>query len=184
MRPCRQDGAPGFTLVEVMTVVTITGVLAVIAIPVFQGYVFKSRTSEATQFLGVIKLRQEAYRAEFGQYAQFGGTPTAIPIANADFAPGDAIVMKDSTSRDFPGSVNTTAWSQLGASPGGPVRFGYAIAAGLPGDAPVGAPYNFTMDHWFVVQAVSDLDDDGQRCLFEAYSQSTNIYYTPAKGWE
>jgi type II secretory pathway pseudopilin PulG len=165
-----------------MTVVTITAILATVAIPVFQGYVMKARTTEATEFIGVIKLRQESYRSEFSRYAQFGTTPTVYPVADADFAPGDATEMTASRSVAFPNGVNATAWTDLGAHPGGPVRFGYGIAAGLPGSQPAGL--GFTPDHWYVIQAVSDLDGDGTGCLFEAYSQSKNIYFEPPKGWE
>jgi len=63
----------GFTLIELMIVVVIIGVLAAVAIPSFQSYMYRSRMSEATTFLGEIKQRQEAYRAEFGLYA---GTDT------------------------------------------------------------------------------------------------------------
>src|SRR5712671_2228865 len=67
-RSARSRARSGFSLMELMIVVVITGVLAAIAIPTFTGYVQKSRTSEAVQFLGLIKLRQEAFRSEFGQY--------------------------------------------------------------------------------------------------------------------
>lgn len=175
-----------FTLVELMAVVAITGILATIAIPVFQGYVMKARTTEATEFIGVIKLRQEAYKSEFGRYAQIkGNTSTTI----SDFAPGNATVMASSISRSFPAGPGcdttcATDWGQLGANPGGPVRFGYGMAAGLPATAPTGNPYNYTADHWWLVRAVSDLNGNGVECTFEGYSQSKNIWYDPPKGWE
>src|SRR3982751_5824715 len=56
----------GFSLMELMTVVVIVGILSAMAIPTFSDYVYKSRATEATEFLGVIRLREEAYRAEFG----------------------------------------------------------------------------------------------------------------------
>jgi type IV pilus assembly protein PilE len=46
----RRAKSKGFSLMELMIVVVITGVLAAIAIPTFSGYVQKARTSEATQF--------------------------------------------------------------------------------------------------------------------------------------
>lgn len=177
----RRDVASGFTLVELMAVVTITAVLATIAIPIFQGYVMKARTTEATEFIGVIKLRQESYRSEFGQYAVVSAAAYADPIGS--FAPGDETLMKASKTFAFPGGVDATEWSQLGANPGGPVRFGYAVAAGLPGTQPTAA-LGFAADHWYVIQAISDLDGDTNACMFEAYSQSKNIYFTPPKGWE
>lgn len=167
-----------------MTVVTITAVLATIAIPTFQGYVMKARTTEATDFIGVIKLRQESYRTEYGRYAQINSNAT-YPISG--FAPDDESTMMSSATHLFPGgpgcdSACVTDWTQLGANPGGPVRFGYGIAAGLPGTEPAGLGY--TTDHWYLIQAVSDLDGDGVPCTFEAYSQSKNVWYNPAKGWE
>lgn len=175
----------GFSLMELMIVVVITGVLAAIAIPTFSGYVIKSRTSEAVQFLGVIKLKQEAYRAEFGQYLQYdGATSPAIPAAN--FVPDDAAGM-NGTERDFP--TDNDGFNTLGAKPDGRVRFGYGWAAGLPTDAAgaVGvAPYSLAspFDHYFVAQAVADLDDDGTACTFEVTSFTKGAWFAPAKGWE
>ena len=83
----------GFSLVELMTVVLITGILAAIAIPTFSGYVFKSRTSEAVHFLGVIKLKQETYRSEFGRYAPpTGATPTTGADPTAMYRPSSEAV--------------------------------------------------------------------------------------------
>jgi type II secretory pathway pseudopilin PulG len=173
---------------ELMIVVVITGVLATIAIPTFTGYITKSRTSEATHFLGVIKLKQEAYRAEFGQYLVQNGQND--PAAIAAFVPGNATVM-DGTLVDFP--TNNADFNTLGARPDGPVRFGYSWAAGLPTDADGNvdvAPWNMATpyDHYFVAQAVADLDDDldsgGAACTFEITSFTRGIWFTPAKGWE
>ena len=60
--------AHGFTLMELMTVVIIVGILSAIAVPTFSNYIYKARASEATEFLGVIRLREESYRSEFGVY--------------------------------------------------------------------------------------------------------------------
>ena len=59
----------GFTLIELMIVVAIIGVLSALAIPAFRSYVQKARMTEGSAFLGEIRQREEAYRAEFGQYA-------------------------------------------------------------------------------------------------------------------
>ncbi|MEZ4254396.1 MAG: prepilin-type N-terminal cleavage/methylation domain-containing protein [Polyangiales bacterium] len=58
-----------FSLIELMIVVAIVGILAAVAMPVFGGYINRAKVSEAVNFVGIIKLRQESYRAEFGQYA-------------------------------------------------------------------------------------------------------------------
>jgi prepilin-type N-terminal cleavage/methylation domain-containing protein len=89
VRARRSRTRRGFSLMELMIVVVITSVLAAIAIPTFSGYIQKSRTAEAVDFLGVIKLRQESYRSEFGQYFRCTtADPAAIP--STDFVPGDA----------------------------------------------------------------------------------------------
>jgi type II secretory pathway pseudopilin PulG len=175
---------------ELMIVVVITSVLAAIAIPTFTGYIQKSRTSEAVDVLGVIKLRQESYRSEFGSYYICGGTkdPTAIPAAQ--FVPGDASLMKNGTSFPFGAAStnNPACFNTLGVSSGGPVRFGYAWAAGLPSDAAAlpgvyGLNAN-TYDHYFIAQAVTDLDGDGTVCTYELTSFTRSAWFTPDTGWE
>src|SRR5258708_4045191 len=78
----RSRPRPGFTLMELMTVVAIVGILSAVAIPTFSDYIYKSRTSEATEFLGVIRLREESYRAEFGVYCStIGGSSTPSDVS-------------------------------------------------------------------------------------------------------
>lgn len=48
----------GFTLVELLVVVILIGVLAAIALPVYQKYVLKSRAGEALNLLEMVKVRQ------------------------------------------------------------------------------------------------------------------------------
>ena len=192
----------GFSLIELMVVVTITAVLFSLALPTFQGYVNKSRTSEPVQFLGQIKLRQEAFRTEFGHYQQINGccgNSVAIPLQ--DYRPGSytgtSPAMKDGVAYPFPGTSDAIAdaWRQLGANPGGAVRFGYGMAAGIPSTAPVGASTQsgcglpagergYVAQHWFFAAAVSDLDGDGQPTVFEMYSERPGLWFCPYKGWE
>jgi hypothetical protein len=40
------------------------------------------------------------------------------------------------------------------------------------------------VDHWFVAQAVSDLNADGVAATFEATSFTSGIWISTAKGWE
>ena len=78
----------------------ITGVLAAVALPAFQGYVRRARTTEAINFLGVVKMRQEAYRMEFGGYAGLTGD-----IGSIVFVPGDGTGMTDSMQLPWPGAT-------------------------------------------------------------------------------
>ncbi|MEM1417355.1 MAG: prepilin-type N-terminal cleavage/methylation domain-containing protein [Myxococcota bacterium] len=165
-----KDRQGGFTLIELMIVVAIIGILATLAIPAFQTYVLRSRMSEATTFLQVIKGRQEAYRAEFGQYCDVSGAGTLtghIP----DPLPG-------------PGEKNgwdpTPAWRQLGAEPDGFVYFQYTVAAGFPGaPSPIPVPAN---EFWYIAQAQADLDDDGELVQVEVYSFNDDVWISAEGG--
>jgi prepilin-type N-terminal cleavage/methylation domain-containing protein len=164
----------GFTITELMITVVIIGVLATLAIPTFTSYIYKARVSEATNFLGSIKQRQEAYRNEFGQYCAVNGAdwgtynPTTIPGI-------DPVVW-----------TSTPEWDQLGASPDTAIRFQYATVAGFPGDTPPSGTNLDNDDHWFAARAQGDLNEDGTTFFLEIYSQSTHIYNSAIGkgGWE
>ncbi|MGB5701721.1 MAG: prepilin-type N-terminal cleavage/methylation domain-containing protein [Polyangiales bacterium] len=164
----------GFTITELMIAVVIMGILATIAIPSFTSYIYKARVTEASNFLGEIKQRQDAYRNEFGQFCAVNGddwgtyNPTTIPgIDPVTWTP-------------------TTEWAQLGAAPDGPIRFQYATVAGFPGDTPPSGTNLNDNDHWFAARAQGNLDEDADEFFLEIYSQSTHIYNSMAGkgGWE
>jgi len=164
----------GFTVTELMIAVVILGVLATLAIPGFTSYIYKSRLTEATTFLGEIKQRQDSYRDEFGRYCPVSGSdwgtynPTTIP------------------GIDPVGWSSTPAWDQLGAVPDGPVRFQYATVAGVPGQSVPSGSNLDNGDHWFAARAQGDLDEDATTFYLEVYSQSNHIYNsaTAKGGWE
>lgn len=86
----------GFTLIELLTVVAIIGILVAIAVPAYLGQRQKAMQAEAFKNLEDVRLQQEQYRAEFGEYANKdaggGGTITGVAAIQAllpGFRPGD-----------------------------------------------------------------------------------------------
>lgn len=65
----------GFTLVELMFVVAILGVLSVVAVASYRGYMKKAYSQEAIAFLLDIKMKQETYFMTYSQYVDTGATP-------------------------------------------------------------------------------------------------------------
>lgn len=197
-RRTRAQRTGGYTLIELMIVVVITGVLAAVAIPAFRGYIQKSRTAEAAAFLGVIKLRQTSYRGEFGQYAGFGAA-----ASNIGFVPANATVMRGGIQRPFPaapavlGPLDAASpFFAIGATPDGAVRFGYGMVAGTPVQASAGgggtdlasAPYEVPateLDFYFIAQATTDLDDDGDPMIMETTSFMRDLWISDmSNGWD
>lgn len=168
----------GFTLIELMMVVAILGILAVVAIPRYKSYLYKAKTAEAIGFLSEIKSRQEAYRADFGQYCAINGNNGTdwypATRTNGMFVWAEA-----------PAAPPGSGFRQLGAYP--PSRqtlFQYQVIAGPPGTGfPAGLGFTGA-DFWFVSRAQGDLDGDGISVLFEGYSAASHIFVNPPSGWE
>jgi len=171
----RLRSTQGFTLIELMIVVAIIGVLAMVAIPAFGSYIRRSKVSEAVSFLGEIKQRQEAYRAEFGTYCG----------QEADYHFHPAAVPTDGEKVPWDGASADAEWNMIGASPDGHVYFQYGFIAGPPGTGTAGGvalgPAN---EFWFSSQARTDMDADGDEFFVEGYSATNNIYMSDAKGWD
>ncbi|NRP35597.1 Fimbrial protein precursor [Marinobacterium sp. xm-d-579] len=59
----------GFTLIELMIVVTIIGILAAIAYPAYQDYVLRAKRGDAMNGLAALRIAQEKYRANNVSFA-------------------------------------------------------------------------------------------------------------------
>lgn len=167
----------GFTLLELMISVAIVGILSAIAIPAFISYRYRAQAQEAIDFLGIIKLRQESYRAEFGQYCNVSTPHPTTGTGNNGAPEGDEDLLWD------PPPAN---WLQLGASPAhSRVKFQFNVIAGDPGTPPNPNTWGFpNTDFWFVATAVGDLDGDGTQINFDAIPRRKLIWSDQAKGWE
>jgi prepilin-type N-terminal cleavage/methylation domain-containing protein len=162
-----REKSRGFTLIELMIVVAIIGILSAIAIPAFRSYVQKSRMAEGFAFLGEIRQREEAYRAEFGEYATVGWHPQALPLTNG-------------TRASWAGPPD---WRQLGAAPDGPTRFIYEAVAGTPGMTPAGCPDGLgATDFSYCAHAEVDLNGDGMSAWLETTSDSALTFVGRGRG--
>ena len=169
LRHRRVSRVQGVTLIELMIVVVIIGVLAATAIPAFQRQVIRARAAEAPAVLGRIRMNQESYRSEFGQY--YGSTTTSA------FWP---TTTGRHTSEGWDGSNASNPFRMLGVDPDGPVYFNYNVQAGYANAPALQYPSGY-VDWWFVSQAMADLDDNGSTVLFEAIAGRAVLYQTG--GW-
>jgi type IV pilus assembly protein PilA len=176
-----RQSAKGFTLVELMVVVAVLGVLSAIAIVSYQRYAQRAKVTEAYNLLGMIRMRQESYRSEFSQYCDVsgaGGTSGAMPSTTQPAsAPGR-------TAADWGTPPNE--WIALGVRPTGPVYFRYAAVAGNPGVVPgfgggLGYSASPNQDAWWAAHAYGDLDGDGTRSTFEAFSMNNGVWVSPSE---
>ncbi len=70
----------GFTLLEIVIVVTILGVMAGLAIPGYTNQMEQSRANEAQVNLNTIYLAEKIYRVNNGTYWAGGANPTIAAI--------------------------------------------------------------------------------------------------------
>jgi type IV pilus assembly protein PilA len=159
----------GFTLVEMMVVVTIISILATMAMVGFRKITQSSHVSEATNMVQNIRVAQESYHSETQQYAPISkGFPSGSgPTAGGVLYPWASLYGHVEGWGALCGGNCNMEWSVLPLHVDGPVIFGYATVAGGPGVAfPQAVTVNGvgigntapTVSDWYGIAAEADLD--------------------------
>jgi type IV pilus assembly protein PilA len=125
----------GFTLVELLITVAIISLLAALALAGYLRYFHSAQSAEARAVFGQIRAGEEGYRVEELQYLSCSsaiGAGSYYPNAT----PNDT-KWSWQRSTDPRYTSATSGWQMLNVNPDGPVRYGYAVMAGI---APAALP--------------------------------------------
>jgi len=91
----------GFTLVELMIVIVIVGILAAVAVPIYQSNINKAKMTECDAALGTIRTGLRVY------YAANNAYPTAAAGTAVTAVSGLGVSTADLTGRYFTASLYT-----------------------------------------------------------------------------
>ncbi len=166
--------ARGYTLTELMLVVTMVGILSALAMVGYRKYVDSARISEPLSVIQGIRSAQEEFKDKTMAY---------LNVSGAEYYPRNTFDGKKMNWSN-PGHADHLKWQTLGVSVAGTVRFGYKVNSGNAGVAvsvPIEykTPPNFgtPTNPWYVVQAKGDPNEDGKPTVLLATSFSSGVAY-------
>jgi type IV pilus assembly protein PilA len=175
----------GFTLVELLTVVAITGILATIGTMLVRKHFASAKTTEAVAIIQAIRMAEESRRSETGTYQSCSFT-TGTPWYPAS-PDGDLHAWQSPSHPDW------AAWRTLDISRPEGTQFGFLVHAGNPQTAvdPAGGVHAVTLpvpqtadrptwpaqtEPWYVIQAAGDRDKDAKFSHLLAASFNGELY--------
>jgi type IV pilus assembly protein PilA len=174
----RSSHRRGFTLVELLVVVVMVTVLATVAVFAVRKYILAAKSSEAFTMVAAIQAAEEAYKDETFVYLDVTGSDLVPLYPQTDGQP-------DSEKWHWQNPEHTLYgnWQALGIDANTAVQFGYAVAAGGPGETPPDPgtterafSWPTTNEPWYVVVAVADRDEDGVQARVVGSSFTTEVY--------
>ena len=86
----------GFTLVELIIVIVIVGILSIVAVPIYTGYVQKAKWAEGKALAASIITAQRVYYSENGRWYESG-----------DWADEDKVLSSDARENKFFRKIKT-----------------------------------------------------------------------------
>lgn len=100
--------AAGFTLLELMTVVTIIGILTTLAVPNYEYSIKKAREGTLKQALFVLRDVLDQYRADHGKYPKALSDLTSVGYLRS--IPVDPITRSNTTWQEIPDDRDGGIW--------------------------------------------------------------------------
>ena len=145
--------ARSFTFMELMLVVALISILVTIAVPNYQRFQLRAKTSEAKHNLGAIRKCLEVYELENQSYVLCTLHPETVPGVTRVFWEDTAVPQ---------------GWIDIGFKPVGKIRYSYEVQAGESG-----------MADSYIAIAHGDLDGNGTQSVIQidqtGEMKSTNL---------
>ena len=120
----RNKHISGYTLIELMVSVAIIGILAGIAVPVYNSYISLSASSAGTENVATLRLFQENYRLEMDTYlagTHTAGAASSVLTTNLNWDPDDndkyTYTVTPGTTGNIATSLTITATCDLCENP-------------------------------------------------------------------
>jgi prepilin-type N-terminal cleavage/methylation domain-containing protein len=194
----RRSTQAGFTLIELMIVVTIIAVLATIAGTAYRRYMDSGRTAEAMAMLGEIRAKEEAYRAEFSVYSGWSAgselAAASLPVVDGTTCVGGGT--KEPCHKPLPTTASSyigswAVWLGLGLNPGrGDLQCGYVLNYGptapattssIGGTIGSGLLTTTPIGPWWYAIAICDNDGKGTGFTNATFATASNTTVVSAQ---